>query len=102
MTLPTKVNVARPEASGYDALIEYGPTDAESLYLRLAVGPGRQMTFQTVEPESRTPNLSENPEDMRSESGQSFSRADFGGGEGLRRAHRREGTARDFTRFYDS
>ncbi len=102
MSLPTKVNVARPEAWGYDALIEYGPTDAESLYLRLAVGPGRTMQFQTVDPEPRTPNLSENPEDMRVESGQSFSRSDFGGGEGLRRAHRREGTPRDFTRFYDS
>ncbi len=102
MPLPTKVNVTRPEAWGYDALIEYGPTAADSLYLRLAVGPGRPMQFQTVDPEPRTPNLSENPEDMRVESGQSFSRSDFGGGEGLRRAHRREGTPRDFTRFYDS
>ncbi len=102
MSLPTKVNVARPEAWGYDALIEYGSADADSLYLRLAVGPGRTMQFQTVDPEPKTPNLSENPEDMRVESGLSFSRSDFGGGEGLRRAHRREGTPRDFTRFYDS
>lgn len=102
MSLPTKVNVSRPEAWGYDALIEYGPDDADSLYLRLAVGPGRQMTFQTVEAIDRAPDLSANPEDMRSESGRTFSRSSFTGGEGLDRAHRRDGLDRDFSRFWDS
>lgn len=102
MSLPTKVNVTRPESQGYDILIEYGDTDAESLYLRAAVGPGRQMAFQTVEPQQRNPDTASNPEDMRAETGESFSRSDFTGGEGLDRAHRRNGTERDFSRFWDS
>ncbi len=102
MPLPTKVNVSRPEAWGYDALIEYGPNAADSLYLRLAVGPGRQMSFRTAELEEGSPRTATNPEDMRVESGESFSRSDFTGGEGLDRAHRRDGLDRDFTRFWDS
>ena len=102
MPLPTKVNVARPEAWGYDALIEYGPTDAESLYLRLAVGPGRPMQFQTVTEIEQGVDVSDNPEDLRGESGQSFSRSDFTGGEGLDRAHRRGGTDSDWSRVWDS
>jgi hypothetical protein len=102
MTLPTKANVARPAAAGYGGLIEYGATDAESLYLRLAVGPGRTLQFQTVDPEDKAPNVAQNPEDMRAESGESFSRSDFGGGEGLRRAHRRDATEQDASRFFDS
>ncbi len=102
MSLPTKVNVPRPEAWGYDVLVEYGTSDAETLYLRGAVGPGRQMTFQTVEAVQGNPDLSDNPEDMRGETGQSFSRENFTGGEGLDRAHRRGGSDRDFSRFWDS
>lgn len=102
MPLPTKVNVSRPRSLGYNALVEYGPTDAESLYLRLAVGPNRSLQFQTVEPEERGPNVAQNPEDMRSESGETFSRSDLSGGEGLRRAYRRDGQPSDATRFYDS
>ena len=102
MSLPTKVNVARPEAWGYDALIEYGPTDADSLYLRLAVGPGRTMSFQTVTEVEQGVDVADTPEDLRGESGQSFSRSDFSGGEGLDRAHRRGGTDRDWSRYWAS
>lgn len=102
MDLPTKANASRPLAAGYDALIEYGDTAEESLYLRLAAGPQRQITFQTVQPEERGLDVSALPEDMRSESGQTFSRSDFTGGEGLDRAHRRGGTDRDWSRFWDS
>lgn len=102
MPLPTKVNVARPESWGYDALIEYGDSDAESLYLRLAAGPGRAMQLQTVEVEERGVDTAANPEDMRGESGETFSRSDFTGGEGLDRAHRRNGTPQDWSRYWDS
>lgn len=102
MPLPSKANVSRPLAEGYGALVEYGPNPADSLYLRLAVSPGRQLAFQTVPPEQRSPDVADIPEEMRAESGQTFGRNDFGGGEGLRHAHRRDGTPRDFTRYYDS
>lgn len=102
MSLPTKSNVSRPEALGYDALIEYGDTAAESLYLRLFLGPNSAARLQVVEPEDRNLNTASNPEDMRSESGESYSRSNFTGGEGLDRAHRRDGTDRDYTRFWDS
>ncbi|MFQ5524593.1 MAG: hypothetical protein ACE5F5_13645, partial [Acidimicrobiia bacterium] len=102
MPLPTKANVSRPEAWGYDALIEFGPTDADSLYLRVAAGPGRQARFDTVDPQQKGPSTSATPEDMRPESGEIFSRSNFSGGEGLDRAHRRDSTERDWTRFWDS
>ena len=52
MTLPTlDVVTANPEALGYGALIDYGPNAADKLYLRLAVGPGREMQVQTQQPE---------------------------------------------------
>lgn len=99
MSLPTKANVSRPESYGYHALIEYGNNDADSLYLPLAVAPNRPMTFQTVEPQLSPLNLSENPEDMRPESGKTFSRSSFIGGEGLDFAHQ-EDASKD--RFWDS
>lgn len=102
MPVPTKANVSRPAAHGYDCLVEWSDDPADSLYLRLAVGPGRTMAFQTVEPQDPGPQTAENPEDMRSESGRLFSRSDFTGGEGLDRAHRRNGTDRDWSRFWDS
>jgi hypothetical protein len=94
--------VTRPESLGYQALIEYGPTNPESLYLALAVGPGRTMGFRTVEPADEAPRVAENPEDMRPESGDTFSRSSYSGGEGLDRAHRADGTERDRSRYWDS
>lgn len=102
MTLPTKANVSRPLSEGYGALIEYGDTDAESLYLPLAIGPNQPLQFQPVEPRDEGPDLAANPEDLRSESGESFSRSAFSGGEGLDRAHRRNSTERDWSRYWDS
>lgn len=104
MALPTKANVTRPIAHGYDALLEYGPNDADSLYLRLATSPSRELRLVTVDPDSvsRVPDLSSSPEDMRPETGTTYSRSDFTGGEGLDRAHDRASTERDWSRFWDS
>lgn len=100
MSLPTKANTARPLAAGYGALIEYGSQNADSLYLPLAVSPDRPMMFQTVPPDQADQlNVTENPEDMRPESGKTFSRDDFTGGEGLDFAHQKDA---DPTRFWDS
>jgi len=102
VALPTKVNVSRPEAWGYEALIEYGTTDAESLYLRLAPGPGRQMLLESGRTRDDVPDLSTNPSELRGESGRSFGRDDFTGGEGLDYAHRRDAQERDPSRFWAS
>lgn len=104
MPLPTKANVTRPEAWGYQALIEYGPSNAESLYLPLAIGPRRELNLATVPPrtESEGMNTDANPEDLPTESGRTFSRSNFTGGQGLDRAHRRDGEDRDWSRFFDS
>lgn len=104
MRLPTKATVTRPLAHGYDALLEHGATDADSLYLRLATAPSRELRLVTVDPDSvgRAPDLASSPEDMRPETGTSYSRSDFTGGEGLDRAHDRASTERDWSRFWDS
>ena len=101
MSLPTESNTARPVAAGYDAKIEYGTDPTESLYLRLARGPGREQSNRTVPPKD-APNTAQNPEDMRPETGGVFSRSDFTGGEGLDRAHRPDGEPGDVTRYWDS
>lgn len=100
MPLPTLANVTRPQGHGYGALLEW--SDTESLYLRLAAGPGRQMSIESAPAPDARVSTDENPEDMRPESGRAFSRSDWSGGEGLDRAHRRDGTDRDFTRYWDS
>jgi hypothetical protein len=104
MPLPTKANVTRPEAWGYQLLIEYGDTNAESLYLPLAVGPRRELQLSSVAPKAEEGGFSTeaNPEDLQGETGRTFSRANFTGGEGLDRAHRRDGEERDWTRFWNS
>lgn len=96
-------HVAAPGRAGYGALVEYGVNHHESAYLRLAVGPGRPIAWESVPPETPRISTDENPEDMRTgESGTTFSRSDWSGGEGLDFAHRRVGTERDFTRFWSS
>ncbi len=102
MTLPTIDQVTNPEALGYGALIESGPTNAEKLYLRLAIGPGREMQVQT-QPTIELPGIGrDNPEDHGDAIGRVFSRNRFAGGEGLDVAHRRDGIDSDFTRYWDS
>ena len=104
MALPSKNNVTQPLAWGYDALLEYGPDPEDSMYLRLAVGPQRELRQVSVDPGEggRGLDVAATPEDMRPESGQTFSRTDFSGGEGLARAHVRGGSERDWSRFWDS
>ncbi|MFO7165534.1 MAG: hypothetical protein DIU75_019640 [Mycolicibacterium hassiacum] len=103
MPVPTKVNVrSRPQAFGYDAMLQYGPSDNDTLYLRLAAGPGRQLQIETADPAPPRISTDENPEDMTQVSGRVFSRNNWSGGSGLDRAHRRDGTAEDYSRFWDS
>ena len=101
MPLPTKANVSRPQAWGYGALLEWGDDPDDSLYLRLAVGPDRNLNIQTS-PLRETLDVSQNPEDFAAGYGKVFSRSAFSGGEGLDRAHRRDQTDLDYSRFWDS
>lgn len=102
MALPTTQNVTQPRARGYGALLTYGPGAGDNLYLRLAA-VGGDFTVETAPTAPASVNTAEIPEEMRSnEMGQSFGRSDFSGGEGLDRAHRRDGTDRDFRRYWDS
>ena len=69
--------------------------------MQTAAGPGRELRLTSVEPQGGI-DTAQAAEDMRGETGQTYSRADFSGGEGLARAHRRAGTDRDPTRFWNS
>lgn len=103
MTLPTSdVVTDNPEALGYGALIDYGPNDTDKLYLRLAVGPGRELQVQTQQPEELPGIGRDNPEDYTGDLGRMFSRNRFAGGEGLDVAHRRDGIDSDFSRYWNS
>ena len=102
MPLPTKVNVSRPEAWGYQALLEFGSADADSLYLRTAFGTGRVGRVETDTDFDQGIPSQETPEDFRTEEGKVYSRNDLSGGEGLDRAQRRDGEDFDHTRYFDS
>lgn len=94
MPLPSTGNVSRPQALGYQALLD-------DLYLRL-VGNAELQTnpsIETLRPEATRIDTGQNPEDFISEVGQTFSRTQFAGGEGLGFAHR-EGSAKN--RYWDS
>jgi hypothetical protein len=93
--LPSPSNTSQPEAQGFEA-------NLDDLFLRFAVGPGRQMNINTAPLQAQAIQTSETPEDFQQEFGQIYSRTDFSGGEGLDKAHRREGTPTDFSRFWDS
>jgi hypothetical protein len=101
MSLPTEANVTQPLAYGYAWLLEYGDTNAESLYLRPGVGPGREQRIQTVEPKEG-PDTETSPEELRGESGRSFARSGFSGGEGLDRAYEPDLPDRHATMYWDS
>ena len=94
-TLPSPDNTANPEAFGYEA-------NLDNLLIRMAAGPGRQLSINTAPLQAQAVNTSETPEDFQQEFGQIYSRTDFSGGEGLDKAHRRNGTDRDYARFWDS
>ena len=94
-TLPSPNNTSNPEAFGYEA-------NLDNLLLRMAAGPGRQLRIDTAPLQAQSINTSETPEDFQQEFGQIYSRTDFSGGEGLDKAHRRNGTDRDYARYWDS
>ena len=94
-TLPSPNNTSNPEAFGYEA-------NLDNLLLRMAAGPGRQLRIDTAPLQAQAINTNETPEDFQQEFGQIYSRVDFSGGEGLDKAHKRNGTDRDYSRFWDS
>jgi hypothetical protein len=93
--LPSPNNTSAPESQGFEA-------NLDDLFLRFAVGPGRQMNINTAPLQAQAIQTSETPEDFQQEFGQIFSRTDFAGGSGLDKAHRRNAGENDFQRFWDS
>jgi len=93
--LPSPANTSEPQAQGYGA-------NLDDLYLRFAVGPGRQMNVNTAPLQAQAIQTSETPEDFQQEFGQIYSRTDFSGGSGLDKAHKRNASEMDFSRFWDS
>jgi len=93
--LPSPSNTSAPESQGFEA-------NLDDLFLRFAVGPGRQMNINTAPLQAQAIQTSETPEDFQQEFGQIYSRTDFAGGSGLDKAHQRNGKDTDFQRFWDS
>ena len=93
--LPSPSNTSEPKSQGFEA-------NLDDLFLRFAVGPGRQMNINTAPLQAQAIQTSETPEDFQQEFGQIFSRTDFAGGSGLDKAHRRNAADTDFSRFWDS
>lgn len=95
MALPTLSNTPRPRALGYGARIN-------DLLVRLAVAPGRELTFQSAPLEPPRVNTAATAEDIRNEFGALYSRADFSGGEGLDFAHSPDLPPNAARRYWDS
>jgi hypothetical protein len=93
--LPSPSNTSAPESQGFEA-------NLDDLFLRFAVGPGRQLNINTAPLQAQAIQTSETPEDFQQEFGQIYSRTDFAGGSGLDKAHQRNGKDTDFQRFWDS
>ena len=93
--LPSPANTDAPQAQGFEANID-------DLFLRFAVGPGRQMNINTAPLQAQAVQTSETPEDFQQEFGQIYSRVDFSGGSGLDKAHQRQAGETGFSRFWDS
>ncbi len=93
--LPSPANTNAPESQGFEA-------NLDDLFLRFAVGPGRQLNINTAPLQAQAIQTSETPEDFQQEFGQIFSRTDFAGGSVLDKAHQRNGGDNDFQRFWDS
>ena len=93
--LPSPANTDAPQAQGFEANID-------DLFLRFAVGPGRQMNINTAPLQAQAVQTSETPEDFQQEFGQIYSRVDFSGGSGLDKAHQRQAGETAFSRFWDS
>jgi hypothetical protein len=93
--VPTTNIISNPKRYGYDVRID-------TLLLRSAVGPGREMSIQSSDVQEGQINVKQNPEDFTSNLGRIYSRNNFSGGQGLDTAHRSNGTPKDTTRFWDS
>ena len=93
--LPSPANTDTPQAQGFEANID-------DLFLRFAIGPGRQMNINTAPLQAQAVQTSETPEDFQQEFGQIYSRVDFSGGSGLDKAHQRQAGETGFSRFWDS
>ena len=88
--------VRNPRRFGYDIRLD-------NLYLRTAVGPGREMTIQSSDVQAgQQVNVKQNPEDFTSNLGRIYSRNRFDAGQGLDTAHRSDGKPDDVSRFWDS
>jgi hypothetical protein len=93
--VPTTNIISNPKRYGYDVRID-------TLLLRSAAGPGREMSIQSSDVQEGQINVKQNPEDFTSNLGRIYSRNNFSGGQGLDTAHRSNGTPKDTTRFWDS
>jgi hypothetical protein len=93
--VPTTNIINNPKRYGYDVRID-------TLLLRSAVGPGREMQIQSSDVQEGQINVKQNPEDFTSNLGRIYSRNNFTGGQGLDTAHRPNGSNKDTTRFWDS
>ena len=93
--LPSPSNTSEPQAQGFEA-------NLDDLFLRFAVGPGRQMNINTAPLQAQAIQTSETPEDFQQEFGQIYSRTDFSGGSGLDKAHQRNAGETAHSRFWDS
>ena len=92
----TKNNLKNPKRYGYDCSID-------NVYLRTAIGPGREMTIQSSDVQAgQNVNVKQNPEDFTSNLGRIYSRNKFDSGQGLDTAHRADGKPDDVNRFWDS
>mgnify|MGYP003114845831 CR=1 FL=1 len=88
--------ISNPRRYGYDLKID-------SLLLRTAISPERQMTIQSSDVQSgQNVNVKQNPEDFTSNLGRIYSRNNFSAGQGLDTAHRADGQPDDVNRFWDS
>ena len=94
--IATTTNVKNPKRYGYDCSID-------NIFLRTAVGPGREMTIQSSDVQAgQNVNVKQNPEDFTSNLGRIYSRNNFTAGQGLDTAHRADGQPDDVNRFWDS
>ena len=89
-------SIKNPKRYGYDIQLD-------NIYLRTAVGPGREMTIQSSDVQAgQQVNVKQNPEDFTSNLGRIYSRNKFDAGQGLDTAHRPDGKPDDVNRFWDS
>ena len=93
--VPTTADVNNPKRKGYDFRLD-------DLLFRTAVSNDRQLVIRSAEFPNQQIDLRQNPEDITTNIGQIFSRNNFGGGQGLDFAHKRNGNDKDVTRYFDS